>query len=140
GGVRYGVAICKDMHFASFGRGFGARHARVMLVPAWDFNRDASFTAKITLMRGIENGFAVVRSSREGLLSISDPFGRILTQRRSAMLPGVTLLRAVEVGAEVNTLYTRIGDLLGWLCSAGALAMVAIAYRRQRAHAAAAAA
>ena len=27
-GVRYGVAICKDMHFASLGRGFGAAAAR----------------------------------------------------------------------------------------------------------------
>ena len=37
-GVRYGVAICKDMHFASLGRGFGQRRARVMLMPAWDFD------------------------------------------------------------------------------------------------------
>ncbi|HKX40514.1 MAG TPA: nitrilase-related carbon-nitrogen hydrolase, partial [Burkholderiaceae bacterium] len=40
-GLRYGVAICKDMHFARLGRGFGARDAGVMLVPAWDFTLDA---------------------------------------------------------------------------------------------------
>lgn len=132
GGVRYGVAICKDMHFASLGRGFGARHARVMLVPAWDFNRDAAFTANITLMRGIENGYGVVRSSREGLLSITDAYGRMLARERSATLPGATLLQSVEVGAEVNALYTRIGDALGWSCVAGALAMLLGAYRARR--------
>lgn len=132
GGVRYGVAICKDMHFASLGRGFGARHARVMLVPAWDFNRDAAFTANITLMRGIENGYAVVRSSREGLLSITDAYGRMLARERSSTLPGATLLQSVEIGADVNTLYTRWGDLLGWMCVAVGLAWAAMAYRQRR--------
>jgi len=131
-GVRYGVAICKDMHFASLGRGFGAQHARVMLVPAWDFDRDAWITARMTHMRGVENGFAVVRASRDGLLSISDAYGRELAVEPSAGLPGATLLRTVEVGGEVNTLYTRIGDLLGWVCVVAAAFWLVAAIRRRR--------
>jgi apolipoprotein N-acyltransferase len=131
-GVRYGVAICKDMHFASLGRGFGAQHARVMLVPAWDFDRDAWITARMTNMRGVENGFAVVRASRDGLLSISDAYGRMLAVEPSVGLPGATLLETVDVGAEVNTLYTRIGDLLGWACVATAVFWLIAAVRRLR--------
>jgi apolipoprotein N-acyltransferase len=61
-GLKFGVAICKDMHFASLGRGFAQRDAAVMLVPAWDFHRDAWMAASMTRMRGVESGFAVVRS------------------------------------------------------------------------------
>ena len=102
GGVRYGVAICKDMHFSSLGRGFGQRHARVMLVPAWDFDRDAEMAANMTKMRGVESGFSVVRSSRNGLLSITDAYGRVLAVDRSAKLPGTALVATVDVSAPMT--------------------------------------
>lgn len=35
-GTRIGLAVCKDMHFARFGRAHGQRRAGAMLVPAWD--------------------------------------------------------------------------------------------------------
>ena len=129
-GVRYGVAICKDMHFASLGRGFGARDAGVMLVPAWDFNADAWMAANMTKLRGVENGFAVVRSARNGLLSVSDAYGRMLAVERSSRIPGTTLFATVKVGARVPTIYTRIGDLLGWLCIGAALALIGLSLRR----------
>jgi apolipoprotein N-acyltransferase len=131
-GVNYGVAICKDMHFASLGRGFGARDAAVMFVPAWDFHDDAWMAAHMTKMRGIENGYAVVRSSRDGLLSVSDAYGRMLAVARSADFPGTSLFATVKVGKRVPTIYTRIGDTLGWLCVAGAIALVVAAWRRTR--------
>jgi apolipoprotein N-acyltransferase len=131
-GVRYGVAICKDMHFASLGRAFGAREAGVMLVPAWDFHDDAWMAANMTKLRGVENGFAVVRASRDGLLSVSDAYGRMLAVEQSEKLPGTTLFATVNVGARVPTLYTRIGDLLGWICVAGCAALLALAFRRRR--------
>jgi apolipoprotein N-acyltransferase len=131
-GVNYGVAICKDMHFASLGRGFGAREAAVMLVPAWDFHDDAWMAANMTNLRGVENGYAVVRSARDGLLSVSDPYGRILAVADSSEYPGTSLFAKVAVGPRVSTIYTRIGDALGWLCVAGALAMIVGAVVRSR--------
>ena len=131
-GVTYGVAICKDMHFASLGRGFGAREAAVMLVPAWDFKRDAWMAAHMTKMRGVENGYAVVRSSRDGLLSVSDAYGRMLAEATSTSLPGTSLLAKVTVGPRVATIYTRMGDALGWLCVAGMLALVGGSFFRRR--------
>ena len=132
-GVRYGVAICKDMHFASLGRGFGARDAGVMLVPAWDFDDDAWMAANMTKLRGVENGFAVVRSSRNGLLTVSDAYGRMLAVEKSEKLPGTTLFATVNVGARVPTIYTRIGDLLGWICVAAALLLIGASLLKPRA-------
>jgi apolipoprotein N-acyltransferase len=131
-GVRYGVAICKDMHFASLGRSFGQRRARVMLIPAWDFDADAWMAANMTKLRGIENGYVVVRSSRQGLLSISDGFGRMLAVERSARLPGTTLFATVSVPQQLETFYTRSGDMLGWTCIIATVLLTALAIRRAR--------
>ena len=130
-GVNYGVAICKDMHFASLGRGFGSRDAAVMLVPAWDFHDDAYMAANMTNLRGVENGYAVVRSARDGLLTVSDAYGRVLAVAKSSAYPGTSLFAEVKIGPRVSTIYTRIGDALGWLCTAGALVMIVGAWRRR---------
>lgn len=110
------LGICKDMHFAAFARAYGARDVGAVLVPAWDFQRDAWWAQHATVIRGVENGFAVVRAAREGMLSVSDAHGRILAERRSAPMPGVTLLATVPLGAPLATPYTRLGDVLGWGC------------------------
>lgn len=129
GGARYGLAICKDMHFAALGRGYGRRDAAVMLVPAWDFAyRDAWMGARMTLVRGVESGYAVVRSAREGLLSVSDAHGRIVAEAPSAAMPaGASLIADLPVGAALPTPYKRSGDVFGWLCVAAAVGWMLLA-------------
>lgn len=130
GELRYGVAICKDMHFGAFGRAYGQRGIDVMLVPAWDFDTDRHLTAAMTAMRGVENGYTVVRAARDGLLTVHDPYGRVLAQRDSAPIPGAALLATVRVGPQLATLYTRTGDAFGWLCAAIAAVLVMLSRRR----------
>ena len=132
GGVRYGVAICKDMHFASLGRGFGAREAAVMLIPAWDFGKDRFYAMNMTKLRGIESGFAIVRASRDGLLTVTDAFGRVIDAAESMPMPGTTLITKARIGPRVGTIYTRIGDSLGWLCLAAALPMIGVSIARRK--------
>jgi apolipoprotein N-acyltransferase len=126
-GQTYGLAICKDMHFAAFGREYGLRHAAVMLVPAWDFAYlDGWLEARTTVFRGIENGYSIVRASREGLLTVSDPYGRILAEAPSSELPGRALLATVTATGPVPTLSTRIGNLFGWISVAAAVLFLAL--------------
>jgi apolipoprotein N-acyltransferase len=128
-GRRYGLAVCKDMHFAALGRAYGQRDASVMLVPAWDFAYlDGWIEERTTAFRGIENGYSIVRASREGMLSASDPYGRILAETTSSVMPGRSLLVKVTVADPVHTLYTRIGNLLGWLCVAAAAAFIVLGW------------
>jgi apolipoprotein N-acyltransferase len=115
-GVSHGIAICKDMHFATLGRAYGQRGAEAMLVPAWDFGIDGRLATAITLLRGVENGYTVVRNAREGELAVTDPYGRVLARRDSAFMPGSALLARVTVPPQVDTVYTRYGNVLGWLC------------------------
>jgi apolipoprotein N-acyltransferase len=124
-GSAYGIAICKDMHFASLGRAYGERKVSAMLVPAWDFYDDRWLAARMTLTRGVENGYSVIRASRDGLLTVSDPYGRVVAERDSGALPGAAMLVRANVSAPVSTLYTRIGDLFGWLSVAAAALLLA---------------
>ncbi len=97
GGVRAGVAICKDMHFPALGRENALQGAGLMLVPAWDFVQDGWMSDRLTASRGVESGFAIARSTRGGVSSVSDRFGRILVEARSGSAPAVlryTLRRA----------------------------------------------
>ncbi len=131
--ARFGIAICKDMHFASLGRAFGVRDAGVMLVPAWDFDDDAWLAAHMTKMRGVENGYVVARAARNGLLSVSDAYGRMLAQTRSKPMPGASLVVTATVGPRVPTIYTRIGDALGWFCVAGMVVLIPLSLMQKRA-------
>lgn len=112
----YGLAICKDMHFASLGRAYAAKNIDVMLVPAWDFYYDQWIASRMTIIRGIEGGYTIVRSSREGLLTVSDAFGNVLAERQSRALPGETLLVKARINPHLPTFYAVIGDVFGWLC------------------------
>lgn len=130
-GQRMGLAICKDMHFAALGHAYGAAGASTMLVPAWDFGLDAWMGARMTLVRGVENGYAVVRASREGLLTVSDAYGRVVAEGASSSLPGATLLAALPGPAAAAPWARWLGPLFGWLCVAASALLLAMLCRRR---------
>jgi apolipoprotein N-acyltransferase len=102
-----------------------------MLVPAWNPGwEDARMEGWNTLLRGVENGYAVVRVAREGFLTVSDAYGRIVTETKSKPLPGSALLATVQVTDRVPTLYTQIGDLFGWLCVAASVVLLLLGRRQ----------
>jgi len=128
-GGPWGVAICKDMDFPAWSRRYGQRGVRIMAVPAWDFVRDGRLHARMAVLRGVENGFAMARVAMEGVLTVSDAYGRIVSETTSAWRPDALLVAAVPPGPGA-TFYTRTGDWFGWVTVAGAMAFVAFAARR----------
>ncbi|RDS79684.1 hypothetical protein DWU98_16600 [Dyella monticola] len=110
----WGVAICKDMDFTGLSRRYGKAGAGLMLVPAWDFNVDWLFHGHIALMRGVENGFSMVRAAKNGSLYVSDSRGRILAEVRTNTAPFVTLVAEVPV-AHAMTLYQLLGNWFAWI-------------------------
>jgi apolipoprotein N-acyltransferase len=105
------------MDFPGLSREYAAEGASLLLVPAWDFNVDRWLHARMAVLRAVENGFAVARSARNGLLTLSDNRGRILAE--TATVPGrfVSITGKVNVAHE-QTFYTRTGDWFAWLCVA----------------------
>lgn len=95
-----------------------------MIVPADDFGSDGWIHARMAIMRGVENGFAVLRSAFDGLETISDAQGRILA-RAPTERGGMAAVSADVPLGPGPTLYTRIGDVFPWLCAALSLLLCA---------------
>lgn len=110
----WGVEICKDMDFTPLSRKYGQRAAGLLLVPAWDFILDRFQHGHIAVMRGVEDGFSIVRSAKQGYLTVSDNRGRILSETQSNSASFATLLVDVPA-AHDNTIYLRFGDWFAWL-------------------------
>ena len=110
----WGVAICKDMDFTPLSRQYGEAGAGLLLVPAWDFGIDRWAHGHMAVMRGVESGFAIVRSAKRGYLTVSDNRGRILSEVTSDSAPFATVLAAVPVTHD-STLYLLLGDWFAWL-------------------------
>lgn len=123
-GQKAGVAICKDLHFPSLGRRYAARGVDLMIVPANDFVVDRWMAARMTMLRGVEGGYSVVRTARQGLVSVSDSYGRMLAEKPSGPQTTTMIAPLPNANHARPTLYARIGDLFGWLCAAITLIVV----------------
>ena len=118
-----GVAICKDMDFIRPALDYGRAGAALVLDPAWDFNVDRSWHGHIAIMRGVENGYAVAHTAKDGFLTVTDSRGRILGEARSDRATFASLLVDIPLRHEV-TIFDRSGAWFAWL--AGFLLLVAV--------------
>jgi apolipoprotein N-acyltransferase len=125
-GGQWGVAICKDLDFPAWSRVYGRRGVRFLAVPAWDFVKDARLHSRMAIVRGVENGFTVVRSAQNGLVTVSDSYGRVLGEQASATDPILVVGTPPGIG---TTHYARYGEWFGWanVLLAGALTIWIIA-------------
>jgi apolipoprotein N-acyltransferase len=125
---RTGVAICKDMDFQTTLREDAlAGHPTLLAVPAWDFDRDRYGHARLAIMRGVENGFAVARAAKEGLLTLSDAYGRVSATKRSEKSGMVMLVGDLTRGPG-TTICVQVGDVFAWVCVALALALLGVSF------------
>lgn len=111
------MEICKDMDFPNTIRRDAARGSRLMGVPAGDFGKDAWLHARMAIMRGVEDGFALVRAAGYGMVTASDGEGRVVAAKIQAP-SGLTMIVADLPLGPGPTLYTRIGDAFAWFCVA----------------------
>lgn len=123
---RIGVAICKDMDFPETLRADALLEPTVYAVPAWDFDRDAVWHARLAILRGVENGFAVARAAKDGYLTVSDAYGRVISYARTDA-PGVVLLRADVARGPGLTLFAVIGDGLAKIAAALSALLLVVA-------------
>ena len=77
-------------------------------------------------MRAIENGRYLARAANTGISGFVDPYGRVLT--KSKLFEQTVLVRDVRL-VQVQTIYTRFGDLIAWLSLAFTAAALLAAWR-----------
>jgi apolipoprotein N-acyltransferase len=129
-----GLAICKDMDFHDVGNAYALRRAQLLLVPAWDFVADGKMHGRMAVMRGVESGFAIARSARNGLLTLSDDRGRILAEASDAVGDAQLVADLPQERNRAPTLYTAWGDWFAWLeLALLAVVLVRVRWRREAA-------
>jgi apolipoprotein N-acyltransferase len=119
----WGIEICKDMDFPRLSRRYGAQGVAMLLVPAWDFVLDDWLHGRMAILRGVESGFTIARTAKQGLMTVSDNRGRVLAERGSAAAPFSYIFAIVPVRHD-STLYLRWGNWFAWLNVAGLILIV----------------
>lgn len=125
------MEVCKDMDFPNTIRRDAAEDVRLLGVPAGDFGKDAWLHGRMAIMRGVENGFALVRAANSGLVTASDAHGRIIAAKMDTPA-GLTMIVADLPLGPGPTLYTRIGDAFAWFSVVLLLLIGAYAYLVRR--------
>lgn len=132
---RTGIAICKDMDYPAMVRDDQRLgHPTLLAVPAYDFDADRYFHARSAIMRGVENGFALARASKEGLLTLTDATGRVIAMKRSTHQGMVTLVGDLARGPG-DTIYVHIGDIFTWACLPIGIGLLGLCFCKTRARA-----
>lgn len=118
-----GLSICRDMNFQTYIRQAGQADVDIMLSPSYDFPKS---TGPAYYQRAIENGFSLVRPTYNGISYAEDFNGRILASMDSDVTTDGIMYADVPTKG-VRTVYTAIGDLLGWLSVLGTLGFIVTA-------------
>lgn len=122
--VPIGVAICKDLDFIHPALDYGRAGVDLLLDPAWDFNVDRTWHGHIAIMRGVEGGYAIAHTAKDGFLTVTDDRGRILGEVRSNSGAFASLLVDVPLHHD-QTVFDRYGTWFPWM--AGVLLLAAAA-------------
>ena len=109
------MALSHDMDLPDTSSAEAQSHPSLVYIAATDFGLDSWRHARMASMRGVENGFAVVRSATDGLLTVTDAQGRLVAQSKSSKTDMVTLVANVSPGPGV-TPYLHMGDVFPWVC------------------------
>ena len=125
---RIGASICRDMEFPPYIRQAGKKNVDIMLNPSYDIPKS---TGPSNSLRAIENGFSLVRPVYNGYSYAVDYNGKILAHMDSDKTEDGIMYADVPTKG-VKTIYSIIGDLLGWLCVLGLLGFIALTIRNRK--------
>jgi apolipoprotein N-acyltransferase len=106
------TAICFDMDYPALIN--QAHNADIMLVPAYDTRKIDDFHTRVAFLRGIENGFSVIRHSNSGSSISADYYGNTLTYQNYFRTDERLMISDVPAKG-VKTLYGTTGELFLWL-------------------------
>lgn len=112
----WGVLICRDMDYEQPARQYGQEGVNILFVPGWDFDYDAWIHGRYAYMRAVENGYAVARAGRAGLLILVDSRGRVVKMATALTVDKTQniLVGTLNLG-EGKTFYSEHGSWFAWL-------------------------
>lgn len=127
---RLATVICFDGDFPTLMRQAGQSRADILLVPANDWAPVHVVHARVATFRAVENGAALVRATGNGISLAVDDLGQPLATVDYFATDKATLVADVPTHGR-PTLYARIGDAFTYLCMAGLVTLLILAFFRR---------
>jgi apolipoprotein N-acyltransferase len=135
---RLGPVICYEDILPGFLRGVGQLHPNLLVNLTSDswFGADTEPWEHLALavFASVELRVSMVRAVNSGISTLIDPTGRVLQKtyandpyRNPRAADGVVVSAAVVPGG--HTVYVAVGNLFGYMCLAGTLAILLLALR-----------
>ena len=115
---RLATLICHDANYTDIARKLVSNGAQVMAAPIREFGGFGEQYWTNALFRGVENRTAVVVSGVSTTSAIINPDGSLVALDTDPNGSRLTLVGDVTLGSG-PTLYTSLGDILGWVALAG---------------------
>jgi apolipoprotein N-acyltransferase len=110
------TAICYEVIYSSLIRSFVLRGSELLTTitnDAWYGWSSAAYQHwEQASMRAIEEGRYLARAANTGISGFVDPYGRVL--QKSNMFESAVMVADLHF-ITAHTIYSRIGDLVGWL-------------------------
>jgi apolipoprotein N-acyltransferase len=116
---RLATIICNDVHWTDTSRILTLKGAQLISVPTLEMPGIALEQVAQSVLRAVENRVAFVKADVAYAAAIIDPYGHIVALRDgSPDGAAFALVGDVALGSG-PTLYSRLGDWMGWVSLAG---------------------
>src|SRR5262249_1003798 len=122
---RWAVAVCRDLIVPDLGPRLSRAGAGLVFDPAWDFGADGPLESRVTRLRAVEGGFALVRAAKEGVVTVSDAYGRARLAMPTSGTREVVSVVPIAAGSG-STPYARSENLFGRACVVSAALLLVL--------------
>jgi len=131
--VRIGGMVCYEDIIAEYGLMLAEQRPNMfinVINDGWFGESSAAYHhMAFSVLRAVEHRIPLVRATNTGVSSFIDPVGRILSH--TEVTGAETLLEDVPVMPPPTTIYSRIGDVVGWLAWAVICGSIVVLRRRR---------
>ncbi len=116
---RLSSLICADGNYTDITRYITQNGAQIIAAPYREFPGFGEQLWQNVTFRAVENQTAMVVTGAASVAAIIDPYGRQVALDFDRNGSELTLVGDVKLGTGEGTIYTSLGDILGWVALAG---------------------
>jgi len=110
--------ICYDLNYTDVTRRLANKGAQIIVAPSSDWEGIAEKQNLHLVFRAIETRTGIVNAEKAFDSAIVDPYGRILEETSTKEPTQAILVADLPLGT-ADSLYLKLGDLLGWVALGG---------------------
>jgi len=121
---RMASLICADGNYTDVARKLTQNGAQLIAAPYKEFPGFGEQLWQNMTLRAVENQTAVVVTGATSVAAIISPYGQLVSLDVSKDGSELVLIGDVSLGSGEGTLYTSLGDILGWAALAGLVAFL----------------